>query len=337
MIKFNNRSYSDKKLESLSSKPDYVGKAVWMSHKSEIYGFGKTFRQKFNYSKYMPLCISSDHAVNYYSHIRPSEKNISLPYFTWNKKKFIKMKKKGYQVYLVEHPWINYRKKFFTRNKKAKGTLFFFHHSTSSGTTIKYSNLSSLIQKLKRLPKKCQPVSICLFHYDIRELKVHKVLRKYNVNIVTVGHGNSQNFHKKFYELVNHFKYTCANIYEPDLSSSFFYTLDAGIPTFLFKHKSQKIGDGTNPEYIKRFSTKVLDKFELKKFSKIYKRFSKIRDKVSVEDKKIINFYIGRDCDDNSFFNKIKIQFILYKSLLLNIKLVFHKYYYGVIKKKLNI
>ena len=337
MVKFNKRSYSDKKLESLSKAPDYVGKAVWMSHKSEIYGFGKTFRKKFNYSKYLPLCISSDHAVNFYSHIRPSEKDISLPYFTWNKKKYLKMKKKGFKVFLVEHPWINFRKKNFSRNKKAKGTLFFFHHSTSSGTKIKYSNLKGLIKKLKKLPKKCQPVSICLFHYDIRELKVHKALRKYKVNIVTVCHGTSQNFYKKFYDLINHFKYTCANVYEPDLSSSFFYSLDAGVPSFLFKHKSEKIGDGTNPEYRKKFSKKVLDKSELKEFSKIYKKFSKIRDEVSKEDRKFVNFYIGADYDYDSFFKKIKIQFVLYKSLLTNIKLVLHKYYYGVIKRRFKI
>ena len=124
-MKFNERSYSDKKLEKLCNSSKYVGKAVWINHKSEIYGLGRTIREKFFYSKYLPLCLACDQGVNFFTHIRPSEKINNLPYLTWNKKKYLRMKKKGLNVYLTEHPWIRYRKKIFKKKLRQKEQFFF--------------------------------------------------------------------------------------------------------------------------------------------------------------------------------------------------------------------
>ena len=336
-MKFNERSYSNKKLEELCNSPKNLGKAVWINHKSEIYGLGKTIRRKFFYSKFLPLCLACDQAVNFYTHIRPSERQINLPYLTWNKKKYLRMKKMGMDVYLTEHPWIKYRKKIFIKKKNANGTIFFYNHSTSSGTKIKFYNLNSLIIKLKKLPKKCQPISICLFHYDIRELKIHKILRKYKINIVTAGHGNCQNFPDNFYNLISNFKYACAaiNANYPDLSSSFYYCIEAGVPHFLIKHKFKLLGDGTNPEYFKTFRLKSLIQSEIEKFNKIFRNYEKIKDQVTELDKKIINECMGKNIEANNLLNYIKIIFTLYKSLFFNIKLIMQKYWHGVIKKKL--
>lgn len=344
-MKYNSKAFSNTKLEKLSKylKRFERGYAPWLNYSSEIYSFGKTFRIFSNFSKYLPICVHSDHGVSVAANYIDYEKTTNFPFLTWNYRKFLKIKKTGREVYYIQNPWIYYRKKYYKNNNlhKKKGTIVFFPKSIP-GVNVKIKNLNKYIHSLKKLPKKCHPISICLSFYDIQQHNLHKKLRKYNLNLVTVGNSSSQNFIDRFYKLISQFRYASAPIGARPFSG-FFYCIEYGLPFFFYGKNIQYISDGSRSKlegwkkgklrYSQIFLQKNSSKLEKYYLNKLIKNFLNIKDNVNKYQKELISPYLGL----NSKITRNNLKFIFIKSLISNIWIVVRLYYNSILKRKIKL
>ena len=335
-MKYNSRSYSNKKLIYLCKKKKIrfeSGHAPWINFESENTSFGKCFRKLAFYPKFLPLFISSDHGVSWSSKIDKREKETIYPYFTWNKKKYLELKKLNKKVYFIKHPWIYYKEKYLDKKnlkKKREGTLVFFLHSNSH-VKAKYFNLAKYINQLKKLDKKFHPISIALYQGDINQ-KLHLKLRKYKINLVTTGNVNSQNFIDHFYDLISNFEFVSSPTSSSTIGSHFFYSINAGI-NFFFFGKRVKYENINLKSYFSKKKYMVLSDYgfpdEVNKIKLLEKLFSKKGNNLSNKKINLINEYMGYKAS----MSRVKISLIVWLSLFKNI-LTCVKIYFFLIKMK---
>lgn len=319
-MKFNKFSYSDKKLELLSKQNlDERGSSPWFEWVSEIYSLGKTFRENCKFPKLLCLPVSSDHGVNIQSTYDEYERSTKGPYLTWNYKKYKKIIKSKRQAYFVKHPWIDYKDKInFQRNPKRNGTIVFFPKSIHS-LKVNKKFIDEYINKLKKLPQRCKPITICLFYYDINQ-KLHKELRKYKFPIVTVGNSSSKYFVDRFYELISNFKYATSPLGGRP-GSYFYFCVDAKIPFFFYGRNLKYYSEGNKIfkkgkiNLYQIFSLKYSSKSEYKKMIKTIKSFLKIEDRVTKKQLSIVREYLGY----NSSISNTRLNVVFWKSFFVNL------------------
>lgn len=240
------KGFSDSELERLCS-PSILEKGLfpWASWESESTGYGKTFRLWANYPRVLPLLFCSDHGAGVGSRCFHNEINSPYDLFlTWDKKKSITMREVyGKSSYHVPQPWSFYRKKVWgSPPEERSGTLVFYPHSNGeSEPCLDYYD--DYIEELKRLPNEFQPICLCISFHDIEKGR-HKDLRKYNIPLVTAGAGRCGIFVDRFYSLIYQFRYGTS----PNIGSHVYYTMEAGIPFFLF---------GKDPDYLMKDSPDV--------------------------------------------------------------------------------
>ena len=311
----NSLGFSDEKLEELSEVQIKfeAGFATWIAWESENSSYGKTFREWGFYPKYFPLYVSADHGISCASKCWPHE--ISFPYstyFTWHAKKNYKMiNDHGKKSYHVQHPWVFYRKKHYnTLPENRLGTLVFYAHSNDTTIPV-YDNFDKYINDLKSLPDKYQPIVICLSFHDIKK-GIHKVLRKYEIPLVTAGTTNSQKFVDRFYSLIYKFRYTTSS----NIGSHTYYILEAGIPFFLYgPYPEYQIKDSKYTNNGKRNYKDYGDEEDYDEFCAFKKMLYFPSDKVTNEQYEFISRYMGL----NSNVTRVKISFILWRELFLQI------------------
>ncbi len=284
--------FSDDKLEKLSrfSLLDR-GLTPWANWESENSSFGKTFRIWARYPKFLPLCISSDHAVHWESRCWPNEINSRYKvFFTWNERKFKKLRNEhNKKAYHVPHPWVFYRKKYWAKLPlNRSGTLVYFAHSNNTSTPS-YENLDEYMKSLAELPNKYKPICICLSFHDV-EKGMHKKLRKYGYPIVTAGWTGAQDFIDRFYALLYQFRYATS----PNIGSHTFYAIEAGVPFFLFGDKPKYYSKGSEaiPDGLINFSD-YGDADDNRNLELLSSLLSERMDDVSQEQLSVVRKYLG--------------------------------------------
>jgi hypothetical protein len=324
----------DKLLKKLSNSNSITDKglAPWANWESENCSFGICFRSFGFYPKFLPLFINSDHGVHWESKVWPNETTDSFAYFTWNYRKFLKLKKLKIEAYHITHPWVFYKKKhFLTMPKKKGGTIVFFPHSNDC-TRPHFDNLDHYFKLLKNLPNKYKPISIMLSCHDIRN-GLHFKLRKYGYNLITAGNTNSVHFVKRFYDLASKFRYATAPSSPTSLPSAFFYSVDLGLSFFfLYKIKWQVY---SNKGFLKKGMAKPehygdeTDINFLKKINKIF-LYNNHNNELNRNKIKIITGYLGL----SSNLSRFNFSYILWKSFFKNVlNLSFFKIYFYELKK----
>jgi hypothetical protein len=307
--------YSDEDLEKMSRLNSRYegGIAPWATWESENSSFGKTFRTWALYPRILPLFISSDHGVHWGATCWPTEVNNRYnTYFSWNRKKAERLRNLHQKnAYYVPHPWVHYRKKFFSKLPADRsGTLVFYAHSNNNTTPV-YKDLDGYIEALKSLPTKYQPLTFCLSFHDIAK-GLHKTLRKHGIPLVTAGTTNSQDFVDRFYSLTSHFRYATS----PNVGTHTYYLLESGIPFFLFgDHPSYQIkgsqvvkdgaqnisdyGDAEDQEQLERLKTLLTEK----------------QDEVTPEQYQMVSEYMGL----SSGMSRLHASWILWREFILHL------------------
>jgi hypothetical protein len=299
--------YTDNEMEFLAGSPIAdKGIAAWVYWTSELYSFGRLYRDWAFYPKWLPLFIYSDHGVTNDSGFSPHElTNNSNVHFTFNVERSTNsansIKK---EVKCVPHPWVTYRRKNnITQNINAIGTLIFFSHSTS-GTDFMGHDTDEYFDELKRLPDKYQPIVLCMHMHDICK-GYHKNLHKHGIPIVTAGNTSSIYFVDRFYNMVRQFKYACSN----SVGSQLYYCIEMGIPYFLI---------GSMPKAINYSSNKVIgvdpEPFQ-KEVLNIEKNIFYARcDDVSLQQKIYVEWMLGL----NSGVSPLEASWILWREFFRN-------------------
>jgi hypothetical protein len=281
---------TDEQLEAAcKSKRGLVYLANWTS---EVYSFGKCFREISNYPRIFPLFLYSDHGAGLHSNLYPHEvNNKARVHMTWHLLKAQRYKNfEGRKFIHVPHPWILYRKKKeLKRAENPVGTVAFFTHHVP-GIKWQGHDTEEYFEYLKKLPKKYQPVVLCMHMHDINAGH-HKELRKYGLPIVTAGNAYSPNFVDEFYNLIESFAYGTSQ----DWGSQLAYCVELGIPYFLTGSSTQKLININHNEMPVGVVDRYIDKFHEEYAKKAELLFSTRVDAVSPEQLKFVESVLGLD------------------------------------------
>ena len=274
------------------------GNAKWLYWPSEVYSFGKYYREQAFYPSFLPLHIYSMHGmepkVTTYNH---ELNNNSEAMFVFSKEKqqaFMEKSKKP--CYIITPPLIWYRRHHkIKQDKNAKGTIVFPCHSIPTEETI--FDLPNFISTIKSLPEDMQPVCVCLHMHDINKGQ-HKVFLENNIPVYTAGNAFDIKYAQRFYNILKHFKYACSNL----IGSYTFYSIEMGIPFSL-------IGD--KPDYFNHGNDQIpLGKVEIKTNPVFKKGINKT---ITDEQKKYVATHTGM-----GHISRIKFSNILWKSYINN-------------------
>lgn len=208
------------------------GNAEWKYWTSEIYSFGKYLRLYGFYPSWLPLYVYMEHgvAINKVEEIPPHElNNDAYCHFYMDARKIPYFKEKSTKpCYPLKSLSVYCRKRNnYKQSPEAKGSLFFFSHSTPD--IENEMNLKELFQELKTLPEQMQPVCVCLHMHDINK-GVHKQFIGNGFPVYTAGNTLDNRFADRFYSLIKNFKYTFSN----EIGSYTFYSVEMGIPFFFY-------------------------------------------------------------------------------------------------------
>ena len=274
---------------------------IWESENSS---YGKCFRLWAKIPRWIQLPFVCPHSAYAGCNAMYNETDTRCKLFLgWPEKKVINVAQScGKASYVVQHPWCWYRKNIIKRSysSKAKGTLFFWPHANDL-TQPEVRN-EELVQALLDLDPKLQPVSICLYYYDV-ERGLHKELEKYGIPILTAGKNSSENFVDRFYDLIFSFKY-CASA--DAWGTQVFMSIEAGVPHFLigdrpaYKYKEL----GLEMRLSKTGSSQVSDstyasRAEIEELKKFENSLKEVRDSPSEYQKKFVQKVLSIDNDKN--------------------------------------
>lgn len=262
-MEFNiNLDMTDAQLENACSrrKDGYIHTYNWTS---EVYSFGKCYREIANYPKLFPLFIYSDHGAGLHSNLYPHEiNNRAKIHLTWHPLKYRRYQNFTKRKFIhIPHPWILYRrKKGYKKSDNCRGTIVFFTHHVP-GIKWHGHDTEEYFRKLKELPEKFHPIILCMHMHDINAGH-HKELRKWGFPIVTAGNIYNDKFVDRFYNLISNFSYGTSQ----EWGSQTAYMVELGTPYFFLgqppelvnnEHKEMPLGpvskyqDAMHEEYVK--------------------------------------------------------------------------------------
>jgi len=110
-ISFFTNGFSDIQLENLCSLKRII-KSPIMFWSTELYGFGKCYREWLGISKFFPIPFYGDHGVDLTGILHPHEiNNKSKYYLTFSKTRYENLDNHKFKKLLyIQNPWITYRK-----------------------------------------------------------------------------------------------------------------------------------------------------------------------------------------------------------------------------------
>ncbi len=237
----------------------------------EAYGSNIIIKEYCRFPKCLPLPCHMEHGWTPIPNalvtdlVIASKKNIMLV-FSDRRLKFWQKASKV-PVYVIGAPFVHYRRMAnITPNPKSRGTIVFPSHSTIF-LQSQY-NIDEYCNKLKNLPMKFHPITICLLYPDIK-LGRDKEYRKRGFKVVSAGRKlrGSKKFPFNFYKILANHKYATSN----EIGTYTFYSIEFGLPFFLSGDEPTVVnigdkdpnshGSGKNSDYA--LGKKVFDLFNV--------------------------------------------------------------------------
>lgn len=222
-------------------KNAFTGRCPWVYWTSELHSHGKFIREYAFYPQYLPLTIYSDHSATVGSDVPfKHELETDAPVFlTFSKSKALKYRQMtGKRSYVMLLPAFFYRKKYkINQAKDAAGTIAFPAHSTPAIDNI--GDIDKYARELKNLPKKCQPVTVCLHMHDINKGQ-HKIFMENGLAVVTAGNTSDFRFLERFYAILRKHSFATSNI----IGSFTVLSIEMGIPFFVYGEPQKFINHG---------------------------------------------------------------------------------------------
>lgn len=291
---------------------------------TEIYSFGKCYRDWLGVSKLLPIPFYGDHGVTLSKILFNHEVNNKSNYhLTWNKYRFenIDNHKRKKLIYIT-NPWVIYRRKNNINLKSnSKGTIVFYSH-TIVGIDFENENHDNYFIELNKLGDEFKPFVICIHMHDINK-GLHKKLRKFGFPLITIGNSLNTNFVDRFYEIISNFKQATSNI----IGSQLFYCTEIGLPYFLYG--SQPVLINKSDENIPLGKMHNYDNLSEILSNEIKKHFSKFSPIITNEQHNLITPLLGLD----SINNKEKILALYKIEILLQLPYYVKIIFMSLIKK----
>lgn len=325
---FDYKGYSEKELYFLIADSNvYQGKIQWKYWSAETYGFGRGYRNYGFFPSFLPLCIWSEHGVSD-GNLLDYDINTDAPYmFVNNIYSRNEYKTKSMTpCYVVPAALIAYRRiNRINQVENAKGTLIFPAHSCS--ITRNCFSREELIEKIKALPEKFQPVCVMLHMWDIRQGD-HKIYMDNGIPVYTAGNGCDYRYGDRFYGVLKNFKYSMTN----SMGSFMYYCIEMGIPCSMISEKKEEV-------YLEDYGQKRKGEKLFIETSITAKADDLLRrskpDEISNEMRDFVNEYAGL----NDGISRLKMALLLYSAyfkkgnLIKDLASFFQKIFYRRTRK----
>lgn len=303
MTTFDYKGYSEEKLFKLCNKRIKRGIAKWIYWPSEVYSFGKHFRNYGFYPSILPLYIYSDHGVAVDTKVYPHElENDAQAMLVYNEEKLVNYKKKSNKpCYKSIAPFAWYRKnKKIKVLKNAKGTLAFPSHSTPD-IECEF-DIKKYVEELMALPEEMQPVCVCLHMHDINKGQ-GKLFLEHGIPVYTAGSAFDVRFAQRYYDILKHFKYSTSNL----IGSYTYYCVEMGIPFSLYGVGSKYTNN--SDENIEKGDYNFEESDDYISANKIFEGINKT---ISPAQKEHVEFFLG----GKDYISRLKMTKILYGAFL---------------------
>lgn len=293
---------NESQLQRLCSSKNVKGFKLAPYWTAEVYGFGKWLREYSGFPKFLPLCVFTDHGPPFMDIPLKTEIESGAPCIFCHSltltQKWRRLKKEAYVLY---SPFVVCRKNLgIQKSSKAKGTLVFPAH-TSEGLEDE-SDVEVYVKQLLALPKKFQPISVCIYYNDILN-GVHKIYRKYNIPVYTAGYALDERFAERFYSILKNFKYAMSN----SVGSYLYYAVEMGLPFSIYGQKQEYINKKDPNLSVGKYDPYAMSPF----YRKVFKMFNGLRSDITPEQKNFVETNLGlKDAISPSQMKRI-----LYKSL----------------------
>lgn len=304
-----NEGFSNSEVEKLvkgssATRTDFVSRLFWTT---EVYSFGKAYREWLDIPRWLPLPFYGDHGYSPYGYLQNHERNNSSNiHVTFNKYRYEAIKDKyDKRILYIPNPWINYRKqKGITPSPERKGTLVFYSHSITNVDIIDY-DFEKYFSQLRSLPEKYHPL-VFMFHINDIQKGHHQFIRERGFPVVTAGNQNDPLFIDRFYDIVRNFEFATSN----SGGSELFYCTELGIKYFILGEKPVFYNSGhkENPSGKLNDRDKLQQKLNRKKRDLFhYKNEVDQREKDQfVKD----SLGLSSDIDSNDFWKIIKKEYL---------------------------
>jgi hypothetical protein len=259
-------------------------------HYSKFYGMDNILRRYLHLPQNFPLDVHLDHgiAMNLQKvDVLLSNSKSKINFVDNHYRKELAQGKKN--VYVLGPLFFHYRRLNKIKIRPdATGTIVYPTHSTHHISAE--FDYEEYCKQLKQLPAFYHPITICMYWVDILRGK-HQPFLDYGFKVITNGHMFDKDYAKNFYKNLIAHKYSTGN--EP--GSFTFYSVEVGIPFFLYGPKSNLVSLGTDPSLPDSYKFSTLDfaKRVSEAFTFTDSALSKPI-KISEEQREIVEFYIDR-------------------------------------------
>jgi len=245
------------------------------------YNLENLILEEVQLNKRKPLLVYYDHGWNLSDlQVKSFIQNPYTYHFTWNRRiSKIHSSIKNKKFIITGSPFIYYAQKNGIKKKAIKNTIFFFSHTMPLIDQI--IDLDKVISTLKNLPENLKPIDVCLHYYD-RKLK--NIFEKEGFNVITPGKVFSLDYHKKFFDILSQYSFSCSNT----MGSYVLYSLFLDIPFHLVGPEPIYNNYGNDKNVPKIY--KLSENKTAHDYSKLFKTFSKF---VTKEQKKLSTLELG--------------------------------------------
>lgn len=198
----------------------------WLYAPTEVYSFGRCYREWTGWPRWLPIPVYGDHGVVLEPSLDPhEERNTARVHLTFNvQRATAHMSRLDRRVLLVQHPWITFRRSHGIELSPARrGTLFFVTHSVPGLESLEL--LPEAVRSLRERAGDMEPIVVMLHKHDIRR-GLHREFIEAGLPVVTAGNTTSPLFIERFYAIVSCF----AAALTDDVSSHVVYCEELGLP-----------------------------------------------------------------------------------------------------------
>lgn len=271
---------------------------------SECYGMGKYIRKYGFYPRWLPLFVSTDHGPSQRDAPTYLELSSGSPHTLFHSRRLVAKWKELSKMPcdVMVSPFVFYRRRSnINKSENARGTLAFPVHTTD--LIENDCDYEGYAKSLLVLPSEYQPVSVCIYHLDVRKGK-HKIFEKYNIPVYTAGHIYDSEFVIRFYDILKNFAFTTSN----HVGSYVFYAVEMGIPFFIYGNRPIMInkGDPNCPDG-------AYDPLKLSsQLGRTASLFEGVRPDITKEQRELVEAELGLD----DGVGRLKMAVILYSSIL---------------------
>lgn len=198
----------------------------WLHAPTELYSFGRCYREWTGWPRWLPIPVYGDHGVTFQRELgRHERETTARVHLTWNTLRADANRRlQRPRVVLIQNPWVAFRRaRGIELRGDRVGTLIVPGHSVP-GVARRVVDRRAAAELREELVAS-GPVVAMLHRFDV-ENGLHRDLAAAGIPVVTAGNTTSPRFVERFYAIVSSF----AHLWTESVSSHVLYAAELGLP-----------------------------------------------------------------------------------------------------------